>query len=562
MKIRIVILLSVLLAFSSCQDLDLNPLSEGSTETWYSTETEIRMALNDLFRPVFWPRDNDQWTDDWMFRGETNAMTAGTITAETGTVVNNWRNTYKAISRSIRVIENIDRMAGQVPEESLNKYEANARFVLASSYAYLIARWGDVPYYEKTIMLDEAFEMGRTPKADILQHIYSHYDFAATHLPLSYGSSENQYATRGAALAMKARIALYMGDFATARDAAKGVMDLGVYQLYPSYRELFLPSTKNSIESIFVIPQSVELGFYDSNTRYYITRLAGGWGSWIPTYDLMAAYLCTDGLPIDESPLFNPRNPWENRDPRWGEVSVEFGTEWLGFTYQPHPDSLEVMNHTTGVRVRNMDTRSNAAFASFNGLVTKKGVDESYTGNFMTDPDLIYIRYADVLLMYAEAKIELNEIDASARDAMNRVRARAYQVGVGDTHLYPAITANNQVDLRRELRIERRMELALEGLRYMDLIRWRLSEKAINRPHFGLLDTQELRTRVVNQNLWFLPGIPVIDEDHLPDFSAIYNAGRIKLLSNRSFDASKQYLWPIPAKEILINPNLTQNPNY
>ncbi len=520
------------------------------------------MALNDLFRPVFWPQDNDQWTDDWMFRGQTNAMTNGTIHAETGTVVSNWQNSYKAISRAVRIIENLHRIEDVVPAETINLFEANARFVLASKYAYLITHWGDVPYYETTIGLDEAFDMGRTPKEEVLEHIYRHFNFAAEHLPHSYGSSENQYATKGAALAMKARVALYMDDFETARDAAKAVIDLNVYQLHPSYRELFLPSTKNSVESIFVIPQSVELGFRETNTRYFLTRLAGGWGSWIPTYELMAAYLCVDGLPIDESPLFNPRNPWENRDPRWSEISVEFGTEWLGFTYQPHPDSTEVLNHRTGQLVRNTDTRTNAAFASFNGLVTKKGVDESYMDNFLRDPDIIIMRYADVLLMYAEAKIELNEIDASVVDAMNQVRARAYGVSAGAISEYPAFTVENQQEMRRQLRIERRMELALEGRRYMDIVRWRLSEFALNRPHFGLLDTQELRERVVNQGLWFLPGVPALDENHLPDFSHLYNQGLLKLLSNKSFDPNKQYLWPIPAKEIIINPNIIQNPNY
>ena len=562
MKTKILIIFSVLIASVACTNLDLNPLAEGSSENWYSTETEIEKALNDLFREVFWPKDNDQWTDDWMFRGETNAMTAGTVTGETGTVTTQWLNHYKAISRAIRIIENMDKMEGIIPEEKLKRYEANARFNLASQYARLITHWGDVPYYNKTIGLEEAFNTGRTSKEEILQAIYEDYDFAATYLPISYGSTENQYATKGAALAMKARIALYMGDYDIARDAASDCMELGVYQLHPDYRTLFLSSTKNSVESIFVIPRSVELGSYESNCRYYITRLAGGFASWIPTFELMAAYLCTDGLPIDESPLFNPRNPWENRDPRWGEVSVEIGTEWLGYIFQPHPDSLTVLNLNTGQVVSNKDTRAVAAYATFNGLVTKKGVDEDYTVDYTADPDYIIIRYADVLLMYAEAKIELNEIDESVLDAINSVRARAYKVDVTETGSYPAITTTNQAELRKALRVERRMELALEGLRYMDIVRWRLSEKVLNRPHYGLLDVALLRERVVNQGLWFFPGVPEIDEDGCADFTALYNAGLIKLLSLKSFDKNKNYLWPIPSSEILINKNLEQNPGY
>jgi len=561
MKTKIFFLI-IILFLNACESLDISPLAEGSSENWYSTETEIEKALNDLYREVFWPQDNDQWTDDWMFRGETNAMTNGTVNAETSTIVTTWKNTYKAISRAIRVIENLDKMEGIIPEEKLLRYEANARFNLASQYSRLITHWGDAPYYDHTLDIDEAFSIGRTSKETILQAIYDDYDLAAEYLPVSYGSTENQYATKGAAYAMKARIALYMSDFESARDAAKACMDLNVYQLHPDYRTLFLPSTKNSIESIFVIPKSVELGFAKTNCKYYITRLAGGWASWIPTYDLMAAYLCTDGLPIDESPLFNPRNPWENRDPRWAEVSVEIGTEWLGFTFQPHPDSLQVLNYTTGLMVSNKDTRAVAAYATFNGLVTKKGVDEDYADDYVTDPDYIIMRYADVLLMFAEAKIELNEIDQSVLDAINEVRARAYKVDLSETGSYPAVTMVTQDELRKSVRIERRMELALEGLRYMDIIRWRLSEKVLNQPHYGLLDVPLLKERVVDQGLWFFPGIPQIDEDGCADFTELYNAGLIKLLSLKSFDKTKQYLWPIPASEVLINPNIDQNPNY
>ena len=106
------------------------------------------------------------------------------------------------------------------------------------------------------------------------------------------------------------------------------------------------------------------------------------------------------------------------------------------------------------------------------------------------------------------------------------------------------------------------MEFAGEGLRYNDLIRWKLAGKALTRPIYGLLDPPDLRAKVVEPGLWFFPETPNIDEDGIPDFSDLYNAGFIKLLANRQFDVSKQYLWPIPTSEILINNNLTQNPGY
>ncbi|WP_321343094.1 RagB/SusD family nutrient uptake outer membrane protein [uncultured Draconibacterium sp.] len=562
MKLKIVTILSFLIVLVGCNDLDLNPLAEGATGNWYSDETEIEMSLNDLYRDPFWKLDNDYWTDDWIYRGTTNSITGGTMNGEDRDMLEWWSHTYKGVTRANTVIQSLDNISNAVSEDKLNQYKADARFCRAGQNARLITHWGDAIYSNTIMSLEESFNMERTDKEVILQGIYEDYDFAATYLPESYGTDENKHATKGAALAMKARIALYMEDYETARDAAKACMDLGVYELYPSYRELFLSSTKNSVETIFALPRSEELGNYRSDCQNFTTRNAGGWASHDPSWELFCAFLCTDGLPIDESPLFDPHNPFKNRDPRCAETIVAFQSEHLGYMYQPHPDSLTVLNFNSGQYVTNNDTKSNAAYASFNGLAWRKGIDTDWSDNKRTDPDKIIMRYADVLLMYAEAKIELNEIDESVFDAINQVRARAYGVSVDDVANYPAVTVTDQAELRKELRIERRMELAFEGRRYMDLMRWKLAEKTLNIPTYGLLDVAELREKVVNQGLWFFPETPEIDEDGIADFSPMYNAGLIKLLGLRTFDASKQYLWPIPSKEILINENLVQNEGY
>ena len=562
MKIKILSILFIFLVFTACNNLDLNPLSEGSSENWYSNATEIEMSLNDLYRDVFWPLDGDDWTDDWIYRGTTNAITGGTMTSENGTVSTEWARTYKAITRANTILQNLEKNTGEISENKLNQFKADARFNRAAQYARLISHWGDVVFFTTTLSLEESFTLSKTDKETILKSIYDDYDFAATHLPLSYGSSENQHATKGAALAMKARIALYMGDYTVARDAAKACIDLGVYKLYPDYGKLFLSSTKNSEESIFVIPRSVELNVAFTDCKNYISRNSGGWGAKDPSWDLFCSFLCTDGLPIDESPLYDPRNPFENRDPRCSQTIVQFETNHLGFMYQPHPDSLTCYNFKSGKYVKNNDTRANAQYASYNGLLWKKGIDEDWSDDYKTDPDKIIMRYADVLLMYAEAKIELNEIDDSVLNAINQVRARAYGVGVAEASLYPAVTTTDQAGLRQILRIERRMELALEGRRYMDIIRWKLAEKVLNIPNYGMLDVNDLREKVVNPGLWFFPETPAVDEDGVADFLTMYNEGLIKLIGLRTFDATKQYLWPIPSKEILINKNLTQNNGY
>ncbi|WP_319268494.1 RagB/SusD family nutrient uptake outer membrane protein [uncultured Draconibacterium sp.] len=568
MKNKIIALtLIVFTALTACTDLDLAPLSEGSSENWYSNETEIEMAVNDLYRAFSWHSDGDSWTDDWTSRNSLTTITEGNVNGEWGTSRDLWKNSYKNIARANTILANLEESKGKIADDILNRFEAEAKFSRASMYAQLVARFGDVVFYTETMDLEEAFQTGRTDKATVLQTIYADYDFAAQNLPTDWGNDIKR-ATKGAALGMKARIALYQGDWATARAAAQECMTLG-YSLYPSYRDLFLTKTKNPEEVLFSMPRSVELDVALGSAypiQATIPRNAGGWGAYNPSWDLLASYLCTDGLPIDESPLFNPQEPFENRDPRCNATIVPFQTEHCGYMYQPHPDSMQVLNFTSGKYQFNNDTRSNKQYAAYNALLWKKWVDEDWSDDKKADNDRFILRYADVLLMYAEASIELNQIDDSVLGAINEVRERAYN---GSGIDYPAVTTTDQTELRKIVRMERRMEFPWEGLRYMDLVRWRLAEKALTTNIYGMLDvskkggvaTGPLIDKIVSQGLWFWPETPQIDEDGLPDFTALDNAGFVKILAVRAWD-NKQYLWPIPTKEILINDNLSQNDGY
>ena len=549
-----------------CIDLDLNPLSQASSENWYSDETEIEMSIKDFYRDSFWPLDNENRTDDFIYRETLSSIVNGTLNGQDGDVTTLWTNQYKSIARTNTILANKDKMLAMgISEEKVNQYMAEALFQRASCYARLVTYFGNVVYVTEVIDIDAAFQMGQTPKEEVIPLIYADYDEAIKYLPEKYTGTSSQRATKGAAMAMKARFALYMGDWEVCRDAAKQCMDLGIYKLHSSYADLFLSTTKNAEEAIFLLPRSIEydVTYGSSNVKNEVTRNPGGWGAYCPSWDLLASYLCTDGLPIDESPLFDPHNPFKNRDPRCTATIVEFGTRHLGFDYNPHPDAVEVMNYNTGKMQKNNDARVNAQYASYNGLVWKKGIDETWLENGMdVDPDKIIIRYADVLLMYAEAKIELNQIDQSVLDAINQVRARAYGVDYTQTNAYPAVTTTDQQKLRSILRAERRMEFAKEGLRYMDLVRWKIAGKALTRPNYGMLyPVSLLKEKVVDKGLWFWPETPAIDEDGIPDFSAMENAGLIAPMSQRMWN-DRQYLWPIPTKEILINDNLVQNPGY
>ena len=563
MKRIIGILLSSCCLFSSCFELDLNPLSQGSSENWYSNETEIDMALKNGYNPAFWYHDSEEWTDDYTYRDSSSPIINGTLNGQNGSVTGLWANMYKAIARANTVLSNLQRAEGSgITPEKLAQFRAEACFLRASMYSQLVSHFGDVVYVTEVIDIDEAFKIGRSKLSEILPKIYEDFDTAIEGLPEKHPFFSAQRATKGAALAMKARLALHLGDWQVVADAAGQCIELGLYQLHPSFEELFFPATKNSKESIFVLPRSLEENVVLWG-HYILSRNVGGWAGDTPSWDLLASFLCSDGLPIDESPLFDSHDPFKNRDPRCSMTIVPFKSNHLGFEYNPHPEALEVMNYNTGKMQKNQDTRANAQYASFNGLLWKKGINASWLQNgFKVDPDNIIIRYADVLLMYAEAMIELNKIDQSVLDAINAVRARAYGVDKSATTSYPAVTETNQAKLRKIVRMERRMEFANEGLRYMDLVRWKLASVSLSRNTYGMLYPSSLLIeKVTSKGGWFWPSTPEIDENGLPDFTKLEQEGLINVLSKRTWN-NRQYLWPIPTKEILINKNLTQNPGY
>ena len=557
------------LTFTSCVDMDMVPKSQGNSESWYTTETELKMAVNEFYILGYWKMDSpesmEQYSDNFTYRN-TNRKTLldGTLNGQTYEVYHLWQQSYKLIARANSLLEGVERARNAgLSEEVINQYEGEAYFARACKYADLIFYWGDVPYLDKYMTITEAERMGRKPKAELIPLVYEDFDKAIEYLPVSYGS-EAEHFTKGAAYAMKARFALYMSDWEIAAKAAKDCMDLGIHSLEADFSKLFLQSTKSNPEKIFVIPRSIanEVVLTPWIVKNELPRNAGGYGSDNPSWDLLAAFLCTDGLPIDESPLFDPRNPFKNRDPRCAQTIVEFETAHCGFEYNPRPDAKEVMNYSTGKKQSNQDSRAVQQYASYNGLLWKKCIDASWTENGQqVESDQIFMRYADVLLMYAEAKIELNEIDNSVLNAINSVRARAYGVDAANVAMYPAVTTTDQTELRKTVRIERRMELANEGLRYMDLIRWKLASKALNSYNYIMLAPDDLQNNIVAKGLWFWPSTPLIDDDGLADFSTMYNAGQIAVGAKRVFP-DRQYLWPIPTHDMELCPNLGNNDGY
>lgn len=595
-KILLVTTITSMLTFSACIDLDLNPLSEGSSENWYSTQQEIEMSLNDFYRTDFFPIDSWSWSDDMVWRNTTSNIQNGTMTAEDGTVATRWANFYKGIARAIRILNNMDnaRTIG-VPEANITQYEGEAYFYMGYAYGMLAFHWGDAILDKVGMSLEEAYTISRSPKADVLAYSYECLDEAAKRLPNSY--SGIQRATKGAALAFKARIALRNGDYETAATAAKACMDLNVYKLHNNYRDLFTASWSD--EWIFFFRGDVTLKKYywaGSDVLNCITRLSGGWGGVAaPSYELICAYPCIDGKPIDESPLYNPKDLFENRDPRLAMTVVPFATAhnkkvldgtydpeeylWLDHEYSPAPNKITVYRGSDGAQVSNTDSKARAEHAAYNGFCFKKFVDDSFLENGRNGAPTTYpmLRYGDVLLMYAEAMIELDRCTQEVLDeTINKLRERAY---AGTGIAYPQVMVDSKNALRTVLRTERFIELAWEGHRYADLIRWKLAEKVYNRPSYFLRrawsgsaswDGDESKVSAEYRQLiqnwedgnYPIGGIPEIDEDGIADLKYMVDAGYIVNASERKFNAERDYLWPVPAADRLINENLDQNPNW
>jgi hypothetical protein len=567
-------------AFSSCSDLDTSPGGQISSENWYADEFELENSVDFLFKKEYWFVDRGGmqdfgagWDGDFVWRDQEPDVISGTLNGQSGVVNTLWNQNYQAIGICNSILEHASNaVANGARQEFVNDIIGETRFVRAEKYAELVTKWGDVPFVTQVITPEDAAKLARTNKDEIKQWVYDEYDAAADLMYKDFGLRDKR-AVKATAYAFKSRFALYMGDWAIAADAAKKCMDLGTFTLYPDYGELFEPSTHMSSETILAW---LSQGYaYSTEGEYLIPRNLGGRLAGVPSWDLLATYVCTDGLPIDESPLFDPHNPFENRDPRCTYTIVPFtreeGSNHLGFEFHPFKDSVK--NYSTGGMYFNNDSRINQYWASFTGLCMKKWITtQTLDYGKHLDNDFIIMRYAEVLLNYAEAKIEMNEIDQSVIDAMNMVRARAYKVDKSETSKYPAFTIKDQATMRRQVRVERHMEFAIEGNLYQDFVRWGWMEKIGTSKAYIMLNpmsptpedpqSQSQKNYEKLKECFFWPYAPDIDEDGIPDFTKMEREGYCQELYQRKWDKTKEYLWPIPTTEIEINPNLTQNPGY
>jgi len=555
MKIyNIIIGLSILL--SSCSSfMDRYPLDSPSTETFYSNKDEMNMALNGCYSKITYTAWSlmpyemhlDMMSDIGWFRGgyPSQTIAQGSHNANTGAFYEIWSTYYEGIGRCNRLLEGIEKNKSNVDEASYNQINAEARFIRAYCYLHLVEGFGDVPLVTKTSSLADAY-VTRTSKNEIFQFIYKELDDINQYLPLK--ASDKQHAEKGTAYGLKARAALYNGDFELAASAAKSCMDLNKYKLENNYRTLFLKTGEKSDEIMLSYS-------WDGILRYTQMRMVlsvkmnrnmlRSWVTFVPTFKMVDSYECTDGLPIQSSPIYDPKNPYKNRDPRMGMSIMRPGDISGGWIFNSHPDSVKTRNVETGEVRENLD--ATGAYASFTGFGQLKYYDESETNPAICTGNFTLMRYAEILLIYAEAKIELNQIDQSVFDALNQIRRRP-SVNMPDitSEKFPT-----QASLRSELRRERNIELAQEGFRLYDIRRWKIAEKAMNVTIYGR----------PNKNTRKYEGIPTYDSTgEVPNYDEYKDIFRV--VDRRTFDPNRDYLFPIPQQERDANSNLTQNPGY
>lgn len=518
-----------------CKELDLAPENEFTDLTYWTTEAKAQGVLNTAYSQMFnagFFFYNEALSDNaYNGRGDTHgaaSLASGTYDPSLDRLKEEWKNHYQGIKSCNILLGNIDKVDNMKPEVRA-RMSAEARFIRAFLHFQLMTWFGDVPLLKEDIAIEEAQTISRTPKSEVLAYVLDELDEVASILPSNteYATADRGKITRGAAIALKARALLYEGAWdAVVTECEKLISDnaYGSYALFPSYEGLFLPENEFSSEDILslqFVPQFRTWSeFFDMAPLSAGSRL----NAIAPTQELVDSYLMLNGKAIKEAGSgYDEDNPYDNRDPRLTYTIVYHGYEWkdIGGTH-----TVYIKPGTDPNADNPLDEYRPGSSTSPTGYYWRKYFDPTHLTQFASGLNLMLIRYADVLLMYAEAKNEIAKLDQATWDmTIKALRDRAGFTGA-------ALDYNaswDQDQLREVIRNERRTELALEGLRIFDIRRWRIAEDVLNGWAHGAKF-----------------GPSSIDNGYLR-------------VNERTFNPNRHYLWPIPREERNMNPNLSQN---
>ncbi len=441
---RLTIIL-VLFQLSGCEAiLDKEPIAILDAGSFFQTENDAVQSINAAYNPLLFNNANNNFL--WAFAEVTGdaaipggdgsrpgivEMETFSYTPRTEELNSYWKLQFKGITQCNLVLDNIVKV--NMSEGSKNQIIGEALFLRSYYYFLLTQVFGDVPLYLKVTPPDQ-LKIKKISKTDIYKQISSDCDKAANLLPLSYNGSNTGRATKGAALALAAKVSLYVNDYNKVLEYTSKIKALNTYKLVKDYRENFMKLSQNNTESVWEIQHTnLELGVGNFINQWWASIKFLGYGF------------------AEVTPLYV--SVFEPNDPRLKFTVAMNNDPYFGLIYKNSFSST---------------TYSPRKFLQPNSELTQKA-----------DGDINYpaIRYAEVLLWEAEALIELGRMqEALAPLETVRARARA-QTAVPGT--LPAITSTNQVTLRQAVRRERQTELGFELHRFFDLVRWGIAAESL-----------------------------------------------------------------------------------
>ena len=499
--------------FMSCSDfLNMDPTDTYTDDSFWKTSSQAVDAINACYRalneadlygatsaPVFYyetlspnayHKDNDQ---------EIATYARGAHTSTTlGMNVVTWRGCYRGIGRCNNVIDKVPAI--EMDETLKKRIIGEAKFLRALYYWTLNAMFGGVPLILTSPNMEEHGKLPRNTHAEVVAQIIKDLDEAVPVLETKYVAAQDGRATKGAALTLKARVLLQNHDYPGTAKACEDVFALNRYELFPDYNGIFRQANIGNSEVIFDVRW-----LYPTYSHGY-DIFHGQYQTQTPVQGLIDAYQMIDGKSIHESPLYNPENPFENRDPRLDGTVVWIGKPWRARI------ALATELFTTGYAF--------TKFTEYSVATTSAALTGSIN-------PYVVLRYADVLMMYAEALNEIEGATEKVYKAVNDVRGRI------SVEMPPLPAGLSKEAMREAIRLERRIEFAGEGYYYHDIRRWGIAQDVMNDAY------------VYKSNL-------------APD--AGIDGGSVG--GQRKFRADRDYLFPIPYTQIDLNPNLVQNPGY
>lgn len=538
-SIHIYSILALTIVLNACSKnfLDRAPLDQYSDETYWTSEQDaVKFASRvyefmpsaDFFVCYEGMSDNAfSKTASW---GNTlrNAQLIGnsTFVVTTGNLGDEWK--YDQVRHCFEFLQNVDKVPDM--NEALKKrLIAEVKVALAYRYFIMATLYRDVPLVMKVFTDVKESDVPKDPKATIITQVLKWLDEAAPDLPTAYTGDDRGRFTQGAAWSLKARVLLYNGQYPQAAAAAKAVMDLHVYSLYPDYYNLFQMEGDYSAEDVISYIHVKETKPNGLRDIAGINSVSGGTLYLDPLPSLVDDYESVNGYyPFTNDPAYDVHAPWKNRDPRLGATIF-------------YPGSI-LPNNKVYDPINNTLDKINGDKATYTGYAFKKIFDKTDLevrdngGN-----DWKILRYAEVLLTFAEATNEATGPSAEVINALNEIRTRAHMPGVNET-----FALNNwvlsQSTLRTFIRHERRIELAGEGHRYFDILRWKTGQQLLKGPIYTLDASQGLS-----------------DIDNTNGKTNKYPKTK---LEERYFNSDKFYVWPIPQSILDQARNLQQQPEW